>query len=151
MRLGHVLQLVADHAGLDARPLVLGVDLEDPVHVLRKVEDDGDVRALPDEARTAAARQHRGTVAATRFQRRDDIVDGAREDDADRHLAVDGEVVRVQRAAAGVEPDLAFYLPRELLPERAGVGDRKRRRVETERGPLGLRLRHPPLLPAPGR
>ena len=38
---------------------LLDVELENPVHVLREVEHDRDVAALPGEARARAARQHR--------------------------------------------------------------------------------------------
>ncbi len=51
---------------LDARSLRHGVDLEDPVQVLREVDDHRDVAALAGEAGAAAAREHRRTVLAGR-------------------------------------------------------------------------------------
>ena len=59
-----------------------------------------DVAALAGEARAAAARQDRRAVRAADGDGRDHVVDVARDDDADRHLAIVRGVGRVERAAA---------------------------------------------------
>jgi hypothetical protein len=62
VRLGRVLELVADHARLHPRLTAPRVQLHDGVHVPREVEDDGLVDSLARQAGTAAAAQHRGSV-----------------------------------------------------------------------------------------
>ena len=72
------------------------IDLEDPVHVLREVEDDRDVAALAGEARAGAAREHRRAELPARRDSGGDVVGVARNDEADRDLAVVGAVGGVQ-------------------------------------------------------
>ena len=107
--------------GSHARELALRVDLEDAVEVLREVDHDSDVAALPGEARAAAAREHRRTVLAARRDGRDDVVDGARDDDADRHLPVVRPRGRVEGAIADAEAHLALDAPAQGVLERARV------------------------------
>ena len=121
VRLGGVTELVADHAGLHPRALTLRVELEDPGHELRVVEDDRDVDALPRRAGAAAARQNRRAVAAAGGHRGDDVVGVARDHDADRDVAVDREVVRVQPATTGVEAHLAAHVPAQVALHRDHV------------------------------
>ena len=72
------------------------------------------------KSKTTATLQHwparlvpapRGSTGAPNWRqaatRRDDVVGVARDDEADRNLAVVGGVGGVERAAAGVEADLA--------------------------------------------
>jgi hypothetical protein len=51
---------------LHTREASVGVDLEDPVHVLREVDDDRNVARLPREARPAAARDDRRVVISSK-------------------------------------------------------------------------------------
>ena len=66
---------------------------------------------------------------------RDDVVQVARDDDADRHLPVIRAVGRVERAAAGVEADFALHGGAEGALEGGGVegADDGERRAEAGR------------------
>ena len=86
--LGGIAQVVEDQARLNARELARRVDVQRAVQVLGEVQHHGDVAALTREARAAAARQHRRLVLAADAHGLDDVVDRARDDDADRQLAV---------------------------------------------------------------
>jgi hypothetical protein len=112
--LGGIAELIADHAGLDSRCPGLCIDLHDPVQILRKVEDDGDIAGLPGEARPAAAAEDRDPAAVAGGHGGDDVVYIMRDDHADRDLAVEREVCGVERAARAVEADLALDCMREL-------------------------------------
>jgi hypothetical protein len=60
-------EMVEHHSGLYAGDAAGGINFENPRHVLREVEDDGDIAALPGERRaTAAAEQWRAKLAAER-------------------------------------------------------------------------------------
>ena len=113
VRFGPAPQRVEDDAGLDAGEPTFRIDLQDPVHVFREVEDDGDVAALPGEARPGASWQHGHAELPARFDRGGHVLGVARDDQADRHLAVVGGVAGVQGAAARVEADF----PADRLPE----------------------------------
>jgi hypothetical protein len=120
MRLGRIAQRVEHAAWLHVRALLLGVERDDAVEILRAIDDDGDVAALSGEAGAGAAREHRRTLRAARGDRRDDVLDRARHDDADRHLAVERAVGRVERAAAAVEAHFRRGVATQLRGERVG-------------------------------
>ncbi len=103
----------------------LRVELDDLVDVLGEVDDDGDVAALPGERRAAAAPKERRAVLAADAHGLDHVLDVARDDDADRHLAVVGGVGRVERAAAVVEADLAADVRSQLSGERLRLARRE--------------------------
>src|SRR5439155_2021284 len=79
------------------------------MHVLRVVEYDGDVAALPGKAGAAAAGEYRCTVLAANRHRRDRFVRIAWNQNANRHLAVVRSVGRIQRPTASIESDFAAY------------------------------------------
>ncbi len=124
-----VAQVVEHDARLDARRPRDGIERDDAVQVFREVDDDRDVAALPGEARAAAAREHRRTSLAAGGQRLRHVVDRARNDDTDRHLAIVGAVGRVERAAAVVEADFAFEIDGEAAGEGVAVDVGRRRRA----------------------
>ena len=111
---GVPLEDVEDHARLhpgDARPRV---ELDDPVQVLRGVDDHARARRLAGQARTAAAHGDRRAVPATRLDGGDDVAGVPGEDDAERDLAEVGGVCRPRRPTAGVEANL----PADCAPQR---------------------------------
>src|SRR5919197_598302 len=115
--LGGELQVVADDAGLDARELLLRIDLEDAVQVLGTVDDHRLVRALADETGPATAAEERRPVRPANLDGHDDVVDRSRDDDPYGYLAVDREVGCVERSPAGVEANLALDGVGELARE----------------------------------
>ena len=114
--LGRGAQHVEDHARLDPGEPALRVHCQHPVEVLREVDHDGDVAALPGQAGAAAAGQHRHPGLAAARHRGDHVLGAPGNDHADRHLPVVGGVGGVRAAAAGVEADLAPH----HLPQRGG-------------------------------
>ncbi len=50
-----VAEVIENDSGLYTRNAALGIDLEDVSHVLRKIENDGDVAALSSERGTSTA------------------------------------------------------------------------------------------------
>ena len=105
-----VSQRVQDDARLDACDALDRIDLEDPVHVLGEVEDDGDVAALAGEAGPRAPGQHRRSMSATDRHGGDHIVRVSWDDEPDRNLTIVGPVGRVECAASRIEPHLASNL-----------------------------------------
>ena len=92
------VQLVEHHARLHARPLLVGVDLENPVQVLRGVEHQAGANGLAGLRGAAAARRDGHAVAGRDVHRLRDRFGRARNDDAERLDLVDAGVGRVQRA-----------------------------------------------------
>lgn len=86
---------------------------EEVSEILRPAFEAHPVETLEGRG-AAAARQQRRTVAAESGHGGDGILDLARDDDPDRHLAVVRGIGRVERAAAGIEPHPAFEACTEL-------------------------------------
>jgi hypothetical protein len=106
--LGRVAQGVEDAAGFDAGGAGVRVDGQHAVEVAGEVDDERGVAGLAGEARPAAAGQDGRVVAAGDLDGADHVVDGARQHDADRNLAVVRGVGGVEGLGGGVELDLAF-------------------------------------------
>src|SRR5262249_24471597 len=60
MFFGSVAKVIEDDSGLDSRNAPLGIDLENVVHVLGEIENDGDVAALSGKRCATAAAKERG-------------------------------------------------------------------------------------------
>ncbi len=88
-------------------------------HVLREIEDHGDVAALAGKRGAAAAAEDRSAILARQRDGGDDVIDIAGKNYADRNLTIVGAVGGVQGAAAGVETDFAAYLPRKACSSAA--------------------------------
>ena len=109
---------VEDDARLDARELAHRIDLEDPVQVLREVEDDRDVAASgrPGWCRRRArgrARRARGRRRPSRRRRR-----CFADDHADRNLAVVRPRPRRRARGRRSEADLALDRAAQVRHER---------------------------------
>ena len=101
-----IFQIVEDETWLYARLARRAIDLEHAIETLGRIDDDGGVAALAGDARARSARKDGRTMPVTDGDGIDDVVDRARDDDADRHLAVVRRVGGVERAIAGAEPHL---------------------------------------------
>ena len=102
-----VAEVVENHSGLDPGNAPLRVNFQNLVHVLGKVENDGDVAALTGERRATATAQNGSAILARQADRGYHVIDVARKDYSDGDLAVVGAVGGVQRTAAGIEADFA--------------------------------------------
>lgn len=107
-------QLVQDAAGLDSRESPSRIDLQDPVHILGKIDYHRRICGLPGKAGAPPARDDRCPVTAADRNSAADILVGSGDYDSDRHLTVVRSVSRVEGAVAITEPDLAFQRPCEF-------------------------------------
>src|SRR5882757_8586167 len=107
--------VVENDSGLHAGDAADGIDFENPRHVFRKIENDGDVAALSGERCAAAAAEEWRAELAAQSDGGENIVGIAGEYDADGDLAVIGTVGGVKGASAAVEADFALDLGAESL------------------------------------
>ncbi len=122
MFFGSVAEMVEDDSGLHAGDAAGGIDLEDFRHVLGKIQNDGDVAALSGERGAAAAAEQGRAEFAARGDCGENVILVARENDADRDLAVVGRVGRVEGATAGIETDFSTHPGAEGFGENVGGG-----------------------------
>ena len=101
------IHLVEHDTGLDAHQFPLHVDVEDAVVILRAIDDDRDVAALPGETRAAAAAGDRCAKFPASRDRRDDVGAIARQNDANWDLAIIRAVGGIQCPVAVAEADFA--------------------------------------------
>ena len=64
MHFRRVAQRIQDHARLDPRNTLYRIDFQNPVHVLREIENDRHVAALTREAGAGSPRQYRRSISA---------------------------------------------------------------------------------------
>src|ERR1039458_6187786 len=111
--LGFGAKLIEDHARLDARDALCGIDFEDGRHVLRKVEHDGGVTTLSSERGASAACEQRSAVVAAQGNGGEHVFFVAGNYDADRDLPVIGAVGGIESAAPRVEADFSAKVAAE--------------------------------------
>jgi hypothetical protein len=109
MLFGGGSEVVEHNSGLNPGHAAGRVYLENPRHVLRKVEDDRDVAALPGKRSTAAPAQQRCAELPAELDCGEDVVGIARQHDSNRNLAVVGTVGRVESAATEIEANFSAY------------------------------------------
>ena len=102
-------QRIEHDAGLYAGPFGLRIECLDAVHILGEVQNNRFIATLAREACPAAPRQDRRAVVTRHGDCADDILCMARDDDADRDLAIVRSVGRIQRPASFIKPDLSFH------------------------------------------
>ena len=107
--LGGTAQVVEDYSRLDPGQTPFGVDLQNPVHVLRHVHHDRLVAALTGEAGACAPGQQRSPGLCRHPGRRLDVCLVERKDDAKGYLPVVRGVTGKGGARRAVEADLASY------------------------------------------
>ena len=118
VRLEGRVQLVEDDAGLDARPALGDVDLEQPVEILRRIDDQAAADGLPGLRGAAASQRHGTAMPPADLHGADEIVARRDDHDAERLDLVDAGIGRVQAARNRVETHLALELSREFPAQR---------------------------------
>jgi hypothetical protein len=83
-----VSQSIQHNARLNPRNFFVGIDLEDPVHVLRKIEDDRNIAALSGKTRPGAASQDRSTVLLADSYGCNDVIGVTWDHESDGNLPV---------------------------------------------------------------
>jgi hypothetical protein len=114
-------QAIENDSGLHASDAARGVDLQNTVHVFRKIEDDGGVAALPGERCAAATRQERSSVFAAQGNCGNHIFGIARDGNSDWNLTIVRAVGGIQGAATGVKTDFSAKMAAESGFERRGI------------------------------
>ena len=127
MRLGGVAQRIEHDARLDARESRWTGSIS-RIRFMYFVKSSTTATLQHWPARLVPAPRGRtgAPYCAARRHRRDHIVGVARDDEADRNLAVVGAVGRVERAAAAIEPHLAANLALQRAFEIGGRRERHR-------------------------
>ncbi|HEY7551096.1 MAG TPA: hypothetical protein VH913_16475 [Hyphomicrobiaceae bacterium] len=122
MLLGGRSQVVENAPRLDLGRSGARIDGAKAVEVFREVDQDGNIAALPGQARAAAARDDGRIELAAQPDGPDDVLAAPGHHDADRHLSVVRSVGGIERTAAGVEADLPVDDGGERASQSAMVG-----------------------------
>ena len=108
MRLEVIVEMILNQAGLDTGPFALRVMLDDAVHVLGKIDDDGLADGLAGETGSAAAGKDSRPVARRYFEGSPHVFIRAGDNDAHWLDAVHAGVGAVKFFGVGVEANLAL-------------------------------------------
>ncbi len=134
------IQLVPDHPGLDPYPLFFDVELQQMVHVLRKVQHHARPRRLSGEACSTTPRRdwHRPLVGQRNGGQH--VLFVTRHDDTGRHDLVVTGIRCVNATAYRVDKDVTF----DDGPQPGRYRTFKRFRIDRRQGLSPIR-RHPGL------
>ena len=108
------MKVVEYHPGLYARNAALWINFDNLRHVLRKVEHNGNIAALPSERRAAASAENGHAMFAAGRDGGNYIIIVPWENNANWNLAIVRAIGGVKRTAAAVEPDLAGDMASEM-------------------------------------
>ncbi len=109
-----LLECVQHDSGLHAGKSLLGVDLDDLVHVLREVENHRHVATLSGQACPCSTSQNRSTVLSADRYCGNHVVSVAWDHQTNGDLTVVRPVGGIHGAAAAVEADFAPHLSFQL-------------------------------------
>ena len=107
MRPQRRVELVEHHPGLDPRPALVRIDLENAIQVLRRVEHQSGADRLPGLRRAAAARGDRHAVAGGDLDGADHRLRRSWYHHPQRLDLIDARVGGVERPREAIETDLA--------------------------------------------
>lgn len=124
---GSVSQVIQHTARLHGGQFPGRVDSDDSVHVLGEIHDDCDVAALAGQACAAAARQDGRAVLACQLDGCHRVLRMARNNNANRHLAVIGAIRGVERAGAAIESNLTINSRLQFRRQGLGIQHRNSR------------------------
>lgn len=102
------VQRILNNTRLDSDPVLFCTDLEDLIHIFRKVDMDGLANRLAGQRCSTAAREKRYTFPGGKSHRFFDIPAVLGNDNTDGINLINTGVRRVEKAAIGIEPDLPF-------------------------------------------
>src|SRR5690348_5068408 len=116
-----ISQIVQHATRTHARDALHRIYFEDLVDVLHPINYHGGIATLPGEARAAAARENRRAKFARDGYGCDNVLNMARNDDANRNLAIIRSVHRLNAAAAAVKTHFAIDFSFERLFQPANL------------------------------
>jgi hypothetical protein len=97
------IQLVSNHARLDAHAATLGINLNDAVKVTRHVDDDSSADDLPGQGSSGRPWNERGMMGAGKGNELADVVLVPGKGDRLRHLPIDGRIGGVEFSRHRIE------------------------------------------------
>ena len=109
MFLGGFAHAIEHNAGLDAGLPGVGIQLQDVIEILGKIQHDGDVAALAGEAGAGAAREDGSAECAADGDGCFDVCRVERQHQTDGNLTIIGGVGGIEGATAGVEADFTSH------------------------------------------
>src|SRR5260370_13760674 len=112
---GGVAQPVQNDSGLNARKSRAGIDHENPIHVFGEIQHDGNIAALPGEARAGSPRQNRGAIRSACGDGCNHIFVVTRNHQPNRNPAIIRSIKGIECATASVETHLALHRSSELF------------------------------------
>jgi hypothetical protein len=104
--LGGVAKMIENNSGLHACDAARRIDLENLGHVLREIEDDGDIAALPGKRSSSTAAEQWRAEITTESDRRENVIRIAGKNNSDRDLTIVRSVGCIKSAALIVEADV---------------------------------------------
>ena len=107
MFLGSASQVIEDDARLDPCSAVKRINLEDPSHVLREIDHNGDIAALSGERRPSTPTEQGRAMLAANRNCSNYVVIIARQNNSDWNLAIIRTIGGVEGAAAVIETNVA--------------------------------------------
>ncbi len=126
------IQLVEDDAGLDARPALLGIDLDYAIQMTAEIDHQGFVDRLPGQAGAGGTWRDRQAVFSGQRDGGDDILDGAWNEHRMGHELVEAGVGAVEHARVVVGSQIAGDVavagrderrhPLRSRPTKGGIG-----------------------------
>jgi hypothetical protein len=119
-----VAEMVENDSGLHARDAARGIDLEDLRHVLREIEDDGDIAALSGERSSSTAAEERRSEITAESNRCNHVAGIARKDDTDGDLTVVRSVGGIKSAALIVEANVTAEMLAQGFSQSQGISER---------------------------
>src|SRR5215471_10993904 len=108
VRLELLVKLIQNYAGLDARDPALRIDFDDPVQVLRHVDDDARIATLSGQTCSSSSGEDRRAELPGSCERFQNVIDCSRYDNADWNLAIVGRIRRIERPGSVIESDFAL-------------------------------------------
>src|SRR6185312_9026366 len=138
-----ILQSVKNDARLDAGKALFRIDFEHLIHVLRKIQHDGNVTALAGQTRTTSTREHGSAELAAGGYGCNYVIGVARNYQPNRNLPVIRAIGGIECPAATIKPhfsaDVALELDLKFLSTGESVywfgmrAGRKRSHFRTEK------------------
>jgi hypothetical protein len=126
MFFGGIAEVVENYSGLDAGYAALGIDFKDIAHVLREIENNGDVTALACERGASAAAEEWSAEFTAGGDCGEDIVGVAGKNYSDGDLSIIGAVGGVERARGVIEADLSAKAGTQSFGEPGSIFRRRR-------------------------
>src|SRR5271167_1140231 len=106
-------KIIENHSWLDASQPPLRIDLDDPCHVFREIQNERAIAALARQRSTAATTKDGRSVLARGRDGGNDVIVVAGKYDPDRNLPVVGTIGCIESAATVIKADFTTHMAPE--------------------------------------